>query len=90
MNVILKNDPLSKKYFKILDLRIYICLKFDEGVINDEVMTWISKINSRECEIMYFCRKCGKEVKEKQVSYKYHIEHRRGKVSSDKICSECN
>jgi hypothetical protein len=38
---------------------------------------------------MSVCRKCGKEVKE-EVSHEYQIEHRRGKVSSDKICSECN
>ena len=48
------------------------------------------RIDYWECEIMYVCRKCGKEVKEEEVSREYHIEHRRGKVSSDKICSECN
>jgi len=39
---------------------------------------------------MSVCRKCGKEVKEEEVSHEYNLEHRRGKVSSDKICSECN
>ncbi len=39
---------------------------------------------------MFVCRKCGKEVKEKEDSHKDHLEHRRGKISSDKICSECN
>ncbi len=71
-------------------MRIDTCLKFDEDVMNDEVKTWISKIISRECKIMFVCRKCGKEVKEKEVSHKDHLEHRRGKVSSDEICSECN
>ena len=39
---------------------------------------------------MFVCRKCGKEVKKEEITHKYLIEHRRGKVSSDKICSECN
>lgn len=39
---------------------------------------------------MSVCRKCGKEVEDEEVSHEYHIEHRRGKVTSDKICSECN
>lgn len=39
---------------------------------------------------MIVCRKCGKEVKEEEKSHEYHLDHRRGKVSSDKICSECN
>jgi len=36
------------------------------------------------------CRKCGKESKEEEVSLEYALENRRGKKSSDKICSECN
>jgi len=39
---------------------------------------------------MFVCRKCGKEIEEKEISHEYQLEHRRGKVSSDKICSECN
>ena len=39
---------------------------------------------------MVVCRKCGKEVKEEDVSHEYLLDHRRGKVESDKICSECN
>ncbi len=39
---------------------------------------------------MFVCRKCGKEVDDEKVSQEYHLEHRRGKVASDKICSECN
>ena len=40
--------------------------------------------------MMFICQKCGKEVTEEKVNTEYHLEHRRGKVSSDKICSECN
>jgi len=36
------------------------------------------------------CRKCGKESKEEKMSLKISLENRRGKRSSDKICSECN
>ena len=39
---------------------------------------------------MVVCRKCGKEIQEEEASHEYHMEHRRGKVESDKICSECN
>jgi hypothetical protein len=39
---------------------------------------------------MTVCRKCGKEMETEEVSHEYHLDHRRGKVSSDKICSECN
>jgi hypothetical protein len=39
---------------------------------------------------MVVCRKCGKEVKEEEVSRENLLDHRRGKVESDKICSECN
>ncbi len=39
---------------------------------------------------MLVCRKCGKEVKEEEISHKYLMEHRRGKVSSVKMCSKCN
>lgn len=41
-------------------------------------------------KIMTVCRKCGKEMETEEVSHEYHLDHRRGKVSSDKICSECN
>jgi len=39
---------------------------------------------------MVVCRKCGKEVKEEEISHEYFLDNRRGKVSSDKVCSECN
>jgi len=39
---------------------------------------------------MDVCRKCGKEVKEEEISYEYLLDNRRGKVSSEKICSKCN
>jgi len=50
----------------------------------------ISKIVSRECKIMVVCRKCGKEVKDEEISYEYLLDNRRGKVSSEKICLKCN
>ena len=77
--IILKNYP---KLYQNLVLIINTFLKFDKGVLN-------TKNQFKECEIMFVCRKCGKEVEE-EVSHEYHIEHRRGKISSDKICSECN
>ena len=40
--------------------------------------------------IVSVCRKCGKESKEEEISLEYSLENRRGKKSSDKICSECN
>ena len=49
-----------------------------------------SQSNSSENQIMVVCRKCGKEIQEEEVSHEYHMDHRRGKVESDKICSECN
>jgi hypothetical protein len=39
---------------------------------------------------MFVCRKCGKEIEGEDISHQYQLEHRRGKVSSDKICSKCN
>ena len=39
---------------------------------------------------MLVCRKCGKELDDEEVSHENHLENRRGKVSSDKICSDCN
>ena len=38
---------------------------------------------------MVICRKCGKEIQE-EISHEYILDHRRGKVESDKICTECN
>lgn len=80
MNIILKNDP---KLYQNLVLIINTFLKFDKDVLNTE-----NKV--KESEIMFVCRKCGKEIEEKEISHEYLIEYRRGKVSSDKICSECN
>jgi len=46
--------------------------------------------NPKEGEIMIVCRKCGKEKESEEITHKFQEEHRRGKLSSDKICSECN
>jgi len=40
--------------------------------------------------IVSVCRKCGKETTEEEMPMKNTLDNRRGKRSSDKICSECN
>ena len=40
--------------------------------------------------IVSVCRKCGKETKEEEMPMKDTLDSRRGRRSSDKICSECN
>lgn len=47
-------------------------------------------LDQKEGEKMIVCRKCGKENEGKEISHKYQLENRRGKLSSYKICSECN
>jgi hypothetical protein len=39
---------------------------------------------------MVTCRKCGKEMEVEEETRKNHLDDRRGKIVSDKICSECN
>lgn len=38
---------------------------------------------------MFDCKKCRKEIGTVEFPY-YHIDHHRGKKSSDEICSKCN
>ncbi len=39
---------------------------------------------------MVTCRKCGKDMETEEENRKDLLDNRRGKVVSDKICSECN
>jgi len=39
---------------------------------------------------MVTCRKCGKEMENEEENRKNFSDDRRGKIVSDKICSECN
>jgi hypothetical protein len=39
---------------------------------------------------MVTCRKCGKEMEIEEENRKNRLDNRRGKIKSNKICSECN